>query len=269
MLLASVLFATYILVTKKGPCEVPIKYTIGTLDPRFNISKNDFIKIMESADSVWEKALNKDLFEYVPKYTPPTRFEYYFGRPAIVVNLIYDFRQQNADTHRALAMKIDDTKDSAEVIKSQFQALQNTYSIAKKEYLVELSVYNARRGDFNTLEKKRIEVNNLADEINSTIKKYNYLVGLVNTNIDKINQTAGQEFEEGQYTSNEKGERINIYEFSDASSLSRVMAHEFGHALGLNHNDNTNSIMYYLNSSRNFSLTVEDLRDLKAVCVGK
>jgi predicted Zn-dependent protease len=62
------------------------------------------------------------------------------------------------------------------------------------------------------------------------------------------------------------GEEINIYEFDSRTALLRVLAHEFGHALGLDHNDNEQSIMHYLNSSTNLKPTKEDLAALREVC---
>ena len=112
-------------------------------------------------------------------------------------------------------------------------------------------------------------MNGLVDDINTLVKKYNFLVSTANSNIHTINQSAGKEFEEGEYKSDESGERINIYEFADEVSLIRVLEHEFGHALGLDHNNNPDSIMYYLNNSKNMDLTAEDIQALRIVCSGK
>lgn len=270
LLLASIAFAGFLYLNKKGPCEVPITYTLGTFDTRFNISKANFMSDVESATHVWENSIGKNLFEYAPvKNEPLIGIFKYFIRQPITINLIYDSRQKTSDAQRVVISAIDETKSTASEIKQQFLALENRYKIAQTEYLSLLSEYKNRRGDRNTLEAKRLEVNGLADDVNALVKKYNYLVNSVNTTINKINQTASQEFEEGEYVSDSKGERINIYEFGNGDILTRVLTHEFGHALGLDHNSNPNSIMYYLNTSKNIVPTKEDVGELRVICKGQ
>lgn len=258
---------------QKGPCEIPIRYAIGINDKRFSISNSDLLSATEEASQVWENTLGKNLFEYDTAYNSKVKMNIfqelmgrYFIRGDIIVNLIYDSRQKAADQNRQLVTSVNETKGSADAIKKQFLTLQNDYKRAVGEYEILLTQYKNGHGDRNTVETKRLEVNGLADQVNALVKKYNYLVTSVNSTIRTINQSAGHEFEEGQYVSDEKGERINIYEFGNRDALVRVLAHEFGHVLGLDHNDNPASIMYYLNSSKNIEPTKEDVAGLRAVC---
>ncbi len=272
----ALIFWGYTNITRKGPCEVALRYTIGTVDKGFNIDKAYVKSVLEDATHVWENSYGRNLFDYDAGHAP-TRFEKYIGkyfnRGNIVVNFVYDERQKNSDTTRILTSQIDNTKKSADEIKRQFNELQSRYKQSVADYNDMALEYTRERGrgniTYQMAEAKRFEVNTLADEINTLIKKYNYLVSTVNTTVRTINKTAGKEFEEGQYVSDAQGERINIYEFRDRSTLERVLAHEFGHALGLDHNDNPQSIMYYLNSSKNMSPTVEDITALKGICTLK
>lgn len=268
-LIAAAAFAVFVYMEKHSTCTKPIEYTLGSFDSRFGISKDDFIIAAEEATHVWEDAYGKDLFHFNAKATAPNRFQYYFTRTPVVVGLVYDSRQQNAVRNKTLQNQIDDTKSDANAVKQEFTALQNQYTQAKNEYLALLSAYQNRQADRATVESKRLQVNDLADRINSLVKKYNSLVGDVNSNVDKINETAGQEFEEGIYESSQSGEKITIFEFTSHNALVRVLAHEFGHALGLDHNNNKNSIMYYLNTSTSLTPTKDDLAALTAICKGK
>jgi hypothetical protein len=70
-------------VTKKGVCETPIRYSLGTYDARFNISKTGF-----------KSAIDENLFDYEPNPEPVTPLYTYFlrlfHRKDIPVNLVYD-----------------------------------------------------------------------------------------------------------------------------------------------------------------------------------
>ena len=57
------------LISPTKPCNKPISYSIGAFDTRFGISKEDFIKDIDQASSVWEKVEGKPLFVYSDKGT--------------------------------------------------------------------------------------------------------------------------------------------------------------------------------------------------------
>lgn len=275
--------AAYVAYFRVVPCSAPLLYRIGTFDTRFGITQADFLKATEKAETIWEGGIHKNLFEYNPKGD-------------LVVNLIYDDRQKTTQQNQVLKADITKTNALAQSLKAEYTALENTYDMREAEYKTALNLFlqhqtsynaevqywNSRGGapkneftkitaDKNSLlaeqkilEAKRVEVNSLADQINTFINKYNLLVKDANSNIDVINSTAGQEFEEGEYDPNTN--TINIFEFSDSVKLKRVLAHELGHALGIGHNSNPKSIMYALNTAQNETLSPDDLTALRTVC---
>ncbi len=100
----------------------------------------------------------------------------------------------------------------------------------------------------------------------TAVAAYNASVDALNAVVAQYNQTAGRTFEEGQYVRDSAGERINIFEFVGNTQLERVLAHEFGHALGLDHNEDPKSIMFAQNESGNLVPTASDLASLRSLC---
>jgi hypothetical protein len=276
--------AAYYIYTK-GPCDSPLQYTIGSFDTKFGVSRADFIQYVKEAETVWEGPLKRQFFSYDSAKGMP-------------INLMYDTRQAMVDKNKVLTSKVNSTSASANQVKEEYSALMQEHARSQATYQSILDQYNAALSDYNSkvsywnarggatgeeydkmmkrkatldslrfqVEGKREEANALAGRVNALVSQYNYLVSLTNSDIDKINESANKEFEQGEYIYDEKGARINVYEFEDKATLIRLLAHEMGHALGLGHNSNPKSIMYYLNEGTGTTLSSDDVTDLKKAC---
>lgn len=286
-LLALFLFGAvgYFLYAYAAPCKAPVGYRIGSLDSRFGLTEDELRAALRDAEAIWEEAAGEELFVYDEKARMP-------------VNLLYDSRQAITQKNNSIKDAIDETSETADTVKSAYDRANAQYQSAKSDYLSAQSAYDAQLAAYNrdvvywngrggapsreyqslqsrkealqraadALEQKRLALNRLADQVNSLSERYNELAAKVNSGVDAINRTAGREFEEGLYTKSALSSRIDIFEFSDRDELVRVLAHELGHALGLDHNANPDSIMYELNESENTKPTQEDLAELRAKC---
>lgn len=274
------------------PCTEPIPYALGTFDTKFNISQKYFLSALSEAEAIWEKPYGKELFNYVPKISP---------KDTLKVNLIYDYRQEATSKLASLGIVVENTRASYDTLKAKFETLKVQYEKDKNLFNARVGAFNqkelayeedvnywnkkggAPEGEYQKLQATQAtlqnesqqlqnmqrDINNEASEINALIVVLNRLVDSLNLSVVKFNTTntaRGETFEEGVYSSDGSNKEIDIYEFSNRDKLVRVLAHELGHALGLNHVADPKAIMYELNQGNNKTLTEADLDALKTKC---
>ncbi len=234
-----------------APCTDSIPYNLGTFDTKFNISKDYFLSALVDAEAIWEKPFGKQLFTYAPADV---------SSDVLKINLIYDYRQEATSKLANLGIVVKDDRASYDALKIKFTTLQAEITKAKNEY------------ELSKSEATRIKINEIVSEINALVVVLNRLASTLNLSVEKYNTVTvsrGESFEEGVYISNGSSREIDIYEFSNRAKLIRVLAHELGHALGLDHVDNQKAIMYKLNQGNNETLTKTDLAELKVKCQTK
>jgi predicted Zn-dependent protease len=284
-LLGAVFFATsHWYVQTAAICPVPIAYRIGTIDERFGVSPEELQQIVTDAEAVWENSVATELFVY----DETTDF---------TINFIYDERQQLALTEEEWRIALDSqqTKHEAllEEIKTlgaRYQTEEASYNTRRQEYEAKLAAYNAEVEKYNdeggappevftrlqaekqslnellrSISKLEVGINELADAINRRGEEGNEKIAAYNAEVEEYNEIFGtlDTFTQGDY----KRERINVYKFTDAKELTQVIAHEFGHALGVGHVEGEESVMYYLMTDREFAtLSPADKAALVAEC---
>ena len=270
------------------PCQKPIVYSLGEIDTRFDLSRNDLIKALNQAESIWEKPIGKDLFSYKEN-------------GGLKISLVYDSRQESTVKLQQLGLTINDDQKTYNTLKikynsllsaynSQKQGLENLisdYESVKTDYEERVDSWNKKGGaprlEYDKLIEERNnlveletqiadvqkDLNNLIDTINATANVLNRLVSTLSLNADTYNNIgSGQEteFQEGVYKKDISGEEIIVYQYDNYTKLVRVLAHEFGHALGLGHFDSLSAIMYSVNQGNNLQLINGEISNLKSFC---
>ena len=270
------------------PCQQPITYSINTFDTRFGISKENFLEAIVLAEKIWEKPIDKNLFEYSQDGN-------------LKINLVYDIRQEVTAKLKNMDIVVDNNKASYDALKSKYKMLisehnQNAilfesrvkdFEVRKQKYEAEVATANRRGGAtpetvtrLNTereyldqevinLQQLQTNLNNEVDNINALVVAINQLAVSLNIDAKKYNTIGDSldgEFDEGVYKSGPDGQEIDIYQFDNKTKLVRALAHELGHALGLLHVEDPKAIMYRLNNGINETPTDVDILELKKLC---
>ena len=270
------------------PCVEPIAYRFAAVDARFGISDTDFYTAVKEAENLWENASGRNLFVSRPE-----------GKLAI--SLAYDYRQNTTEKLNTLDQTLVTGKNTYEKLKTEYEARLKAYNdkaalitSRTRSYNKEAAAYEnevrrynraggappdvyetltAKRaeldGELNAIRSEQSSANELASQINDLAHKLNKLIVDYNLNVKQYNtigESLPDEYEQGNYSGSLEGGEIVIYQYANRDKLVRVLAHEFGHALGIDHLTDPEDIMYSLNVGSNDKITAADLSALDGIC---
>jgi hypothetical protein len=275
-------------MTGMFPCVSPVTYEIGEVDPRFGVSPQELAAHLREAESSWEAPVRRDLFELVP------------GGADVRINLVYDRRQAALDRLRELGIRAEHTLSSYKALKERYDGLAAQVDPRQAALAARLAAYKAREGEYNltvaeynaigkatprqvrllngyrrSLEREFAGIKREEAAVNAGIETLNALATTLNQQIVQLNINAGQynregselgSYEEGIYRMNGGFRAIDIYKYADAPQLQRLLAHEMGHALGVDHVTDQDALMYPVNRGPGLGLRPSDLAELGRAC---
>jgi len=263
------------------PCAKPLAYAIESYDERFGISREEFSSAVAEAAALWNE-------------TAGTQVLAQSSAPSVTVGMLYDERQRAVelgDTIGGEQSAYDEMKMEVEKLNDRFVSLRTSHQTKTASFEQEVRTYeedvqmwNARGGAppaaYEELEAKKRELerrkktldtevatlNSLVASIQERVTQLNLLAEQTNEKVNTYNKTLGHDFDQGNYVEDEAGKRITIFTFEDRMELKRVLAHEFGHALGIGHLEDAGAIMYSYNIGNTLTLTAQDIAALREVC---
>lgn len=220
-----------------NPCDIPIHYSIGNIDSRFKISSTEVNQVVEDAADRWNRTLGENIYTYDPN-------------ARLKINLVYDDRQQKLDNLKSQISQFDQTSQTINQFRSKVEKLSSQYETDLNAYNQKVAYWNAQGGaptavfnQLNTerasLDKRRIQINQMASLLNTQISENNGNISEFN---DQIEKDSNKIITSGEYFTD--GKKINIYTYGDEKELRLVLMHELGHAMSHQHDVQATSIMY-------------------------
>lgn len=244
-------------------CSRPITYKIGSIDSRFNLSEDQLLDYVKISTQIWNEPIGKTLFSYDQT-----------NQKSLVINLVFDKRQQLSSQINNLQNQLDQKKEDLTPKVKEYEQKVAEFKKRLADLNSQIEEWNAKGGapqdvydrlkmEQNELSSQADQLNQMARDLNLSTQSYNVDVNNLNQTINIFDQALQKKPEEGLFDPNLN--KIDIYFNNDKNELIHTLAHEFGHALGIGHNQNPSSIMYPF-SSKKITPTQDDISDLNQVC---
>ncbi len=252
-----------------APCAIPVHYAVGDVDPRFGFDRFMVEAALIDAVRLWQAESEALLF--IESEDPR----------AMQVNLRFDARQQSAAERQSMRGRLDRAQGDLEREQADLQAWSERIDRAQKAHergVAELAprlarheaavaAWNADPGAGSEAARRALEaegamlraeiaaLDRTAGELNADVAAYNrraadarQLAAEANTQVREYNASAAAApVETGRYSYDyEEGRRIDVFRAASYDELVWVLAHEFGHALGIGHVDEPGAVMHAL-----------------------
>lgn len=250
------------------PLDTRVRYKIGYIDSRFGLSKEEVKQLCQQATNIWFLGTQRQWFVYDENAQLEVNFIYDERQhttlalqktTAHITTLSQQHQQRENDINRKrqqLELKLREIKQQEQQLKQQAERIQFS---AKQPHLtsaqrdeVNAQIDHINR-NYRALDAQAKQYNLELQRFNQSVRHHNQQAQQINNTIKNANHLfQPRAFHKGEFD----GKNINIYEFTSHDDLRSVLAHEFGHALGLEHNDDPKALMYYL-------LKEQDIENLK------
>lgn len=246
-----------------SPCDSPIGYSIGSIDSRFHVAPDELLTDAKAATNIWNTTQNKQLFVYDPNAT-------------FTINMVYDSRQALTSEITQLNSDLKQKQGDIDPKIATFKKKQEDFEAKVNQLNQEVQYWNSKGGapqeEYNKLVSRQKELqsearslNEEAQSLGQSTQEYNLNAQKLNQTIDNYKQVLQYRPEEGLYEQEGTKRKISIYIDISKDEFLHTLTHEFGHALGLDHNNDEKSIMYPQTTTV-LQPSIEDTNALNEIC---
>ncbi len=246
-----------------SPCDTPIKYSIGTIDPGFKTTKEALLTDAKIAANIWSATQGKPLFEYDPESD-------------FTINLVYDSRQEltskitemNSDLKQKqgeIDPKIDEYKKKQADFEARVKKLNEEIQSWNQKGGAPQEVYNRLVAEQKSLQAEAAALTSEAKSLGQATEEYNSNAKKLNQEIDNYQDVLVTKPEEGLYEQDGRKRKISIFIDIDHEEFLHTLTHEMGHALSLDHNKDKESIMYP-QTTATLTPSKTEIAELNAIC---
>ncbi|QER41042.1 matrixin family metalloprotease [Acinetobacter suaedae] len=264
------------------PFDTRLRYRIAEVDPRFKLSLEQVQEISQQAAKIWKDGTGRDYFVYDPN-------------AQLAIHLIYDERQIESEQRRTHLNQLEanqqqwrNKKQQLDHIEQELLETKQYLNLKRQQLDQQIQQYNQEKrtahlnpmtGAYQQhLKEKQQNLQYNIETLKQEVSEFNQKISKLNQKVDELNALDQQLhdsvkeykqrfqphlFHKGLFN----GKQIIIYEFESIDDLRLTLAHEFGHALGLQHTDDPTALMHPILKEQNFTdfrLTQTDRDLLKA-----
>ncbi|HJP47742.1 MULTISPECIES: matrixin family metalloprotease [Acinetobacter] len=258
------------------PFDTRLRYRIVDVDPRFKLTTEQVKQLSMQATQIWKDGTGQDYFVYAPN-------------AQLAIHFIYDERQIESEQRREHLSQLEtgqrqwlDKKQRLDQTEQEILNNKQFLDLKQQQLNQQIQQYNQEQltaqqrpasiVDRDYFQRRQQALQDNIQQVQQEITQYNQKISTLNQQVDELNQL-NQQLDQSVHQYKQRfqphlfhkglfnGREILIYEFESEDDLRLTLAHELGHALGLQHANDPTALMYPLmkdQNAENFSLTQAD-----------